>query len=118
MIRSDYQVIRALLNGQLATKKRPDRMALIEYGKKIEVLWLRKRLNNKDGKTLLYLAAEEGNAKIVCFLLDSLKEHQNTLKDLVTATDNDRRTVLQRAAESGNFLMFPVNQLLPLYSLD
>ena len=99
-----YQVTRAFLNAQLL-ESLPEN-ALARYGKQIERLWQsdQKNLYNKEGMTLLHLAAEEGTVKIIGFLLNSLKGHETILKSLLEATTYSiykNPTALHLAAAGG-----------------
>jgi ankyrin repeat protein len=103
LLRSDCQVIRSFLDGFLESSK-PSNEALKEYGKK-----LNKQLKEREEHGLLagvtktlHTAAKEDNARIIEFLLESLKsgEDLNTVTEILLATDCRGRTALHKAAQS------------------
>jgi len=86
------------LDGLLG-KSQPSKETLKEYGEKLDELWNKRKLHG----TLLTLheAVKEDNARIIAFLLDSLKSggHSKTTKKILLAKFQKDKTALHVAAE-------------------
>jgi ankyrin repeat protein len=102
LLKSDYQVIRAFLDG-LLEKSQPSEQDLKGYGEKLNKLWNEREIHRPlaDDVTVLHVAAIEDNARIIGFLLDILKseEHSDVRKKMLLATDTGGQTALHMAAE-------------------
>jgi ankyrin repeat protein len=90
LLKPDYQVIRAFLDG-LIGKSKPSQVALEYYGGKLNEHWNERKVKQTltGGETVLHIAAREDNSCIIEFLLDSLKsgEYINTLTEILLADD-------------------------------
>jgi len=89
--KEQYQVIRAFIDGLLSRSK-PSKDILKQYGNRIDELC-------QAGLTL-HLAADEGNADIIGFLLDSLQvaEHAHTINNLLIAKGKEGKTARHLAS--------------------
>jgi ankyrin repeat protein len=96
-----YQVIRAFIDGFLKKSKQPTK-TLKEYGNRINELWKKGSLKNSH-TAILHQAAQEDNAHIIDFLLNSLNKgkHTDTLSKMFLE-DKNHSTAWHRAAENGN----------------
>ena len=94
-LEEEYRVIRAFIDGLLSRSKPPNEV-IKQYGNRINDL-------GKDDLLTLHTAACEGNAHIIGFLLDSLKEtgKADTWVKLLLARDYDSHTVWHVAAKKG-----------------
>ena len=105
LLRNDCHVIRAFLNGLLENSK-PSTEALKEYGDLLDEHCKKVVVQGPLlGVTkVLHEAATEDNARIIGFLLDSLKsgEHSNALKEMLLAKDYYGQTAWHVAAEAGH----------------
>lgn len=82
----------------------PSNEALKEYGEKLDEQWEKRKVDgNLEGvTTALHTAAKEDNARIVRFLLESLKsgESLSTAKEMMLATDHRGQTAWHEATEN------------------
>jgi len=105
LLRKDFQVIRAFLNG-LLEKSEPLREVLQEYGKKLDEQWKGIEVDSPSigCTTALHTAAAEDNTRIIGFLFDSLKsgEYSNTLMKLLLVQDIVGQTAWHMAAENNS----------------
>jgi len=105
LLRKDCHVIRAFLNGLLENSK-PSTEALKEYGDHLDEQWKKAVVQGPllGATTALHKAATEDNARILGFLLDSLKsgENSNALKVMLLAKDCDGRTAWHMTTERGD----------------
>jgi ankyrin repeat protein len=90
--KADYRVMRIFVDG-LMSRSGLSETVLKEYGDGTHYL-------GKVAEQTLHVAAREGNANIVEFLLDSLgaTKHKDTLVKLLQAEDKNRRTAFFLAA--------------------
>jgi len=102
LLKSDYLVIRAFLDG-LLEKSLLSQEALKDCGERLD-----KQLTERETHsplagvtTALHEGAREDNARIIGFLLDSLKsgEHSDAIKKMLLAADTWGQTALHMAAE-------------------
>jgi ankyrin repeat protein len=93
--KEEYQVIRAFMD-RLLLRSKPSKDIMKQYGNRIDELC-------QDGLTL-HTAADEGNAAIIEFILDSLQEaeHTDTINKLLIAEDKERHTAWHLAARRCN----------------
>ena len=105
LLRTDYRVIGTFLDGFLENSKLSEEV-LKDYGDKLSKQWnVREVPKFQRGVTsALHSAAAEDNVNIIGFLLDSLKsgEHSNTIKMMLLAKDDKRRTAWHKAAANCN----------------
>ena len=89
----EYPVIRVFIDGLLSRSK-PEKCILKQCGNRIHKLC--------QGGLKLHQAAEEGNAYIIGFYLDSLQEaeHTGTINNLLIAEDKEGHTAWHLAARS------------------
>jgi ankyrin repeat protein len=103
LFKKDCHLIRAFLDALLENSK-PSNEALKEYGEKLDQQWKeREEYGTMEGVTkVLHTAAKKDNAKIIGFLLDSLKSGGNlsTLKKLLLDKDSQGQTAWHNAAEN------------------
>ena len=94
-VKQYYWMIRAFIDGILSRTK-PSKEVLRQYEHRMS--------NLEDGVPIFHVAAREGNANIVEFLLDSVQagEHKDALNELLLARDDYGRTAWHLAAEWGN----------------
>jgi ankyrin repeat protein len=97
--RADFQGARFFLNG-LLEKGQPSVEVLQGYGKKLDEQWNGIEVNRSS--SALHAAAVEDNARVIRFLLDSLKsgEHSNATRKMLLATDDKGQTALHMAADT------------------
>jgi len=104
LLQKDCHVIRAFMDGLLDNSK-PSPAALTEYGDLLDKQWNKGEVQGPlvVDTTQLHDAAAENNARIIGFLLDSLKsDHSHGLKVMLLAKDYDGRTAWHVAAEAGH----------------
>jgi len=103
LLRTECQLIRSFLDGLLENNK-PSNETLKYYGEKLnEQLKKREEHGTVEGvTTALHTAAEEDNASIIGFLLESLKlsEDLSTVNEMLLPTDRQERTALHMAEEN------------------
>jgi len=103
LLRTDCQVIRAFLDGQLENSE-PSVTALEEVGKKLDEQWKeREKQGTLTGfTTALHEAAKEDNGHIIGFLLESLESGENfsTVTKMLLHEDRWGQTVWHKAAEN------------------
>jgi len=102
LLKEECLVIRVFIDG-LLSKSEPS-VIFKQYGNRIDELWKDGVLIQQRQKTVLYQAVQEGNAHIIGFLLDNLKEgkHHETLNGLLLAQNSDGHTAWHLAARGGN----------------
>ena len=102
LLKEEYLVIRVFIDG-LLSKSEPS-IVFKQYGNRIDGLCKDGLLNLKQQTTILHRAVHEGNAHVIGFLLDSLKEgkHTETLNGLLLAKNSDECTAWHLAAKGGN----------------
>jgi len=102
LLKEECVVIRVFIDG-LLSKSEPS-IIFKQYGNRIDDLFKDGVLIQQRHTTILYQAVQEGNAHIIGFLLDNLKEgkHVETLNGLLLAQNSDGHTAWHLAAKSGN----------------
>jgi hypothetical protein len=100
LLKRDCSVIRAFLDGLLG-QRMPSKEVLEEVGKNLNEHWNERKL---DQPLILHVAATEDNARIVGFLLESLKsgKHSKAIKEMVLAKDDKGQNVWYIAATNGS----------------
>jgi hypothetical protein len=96
-LEADYRVVRIFMDTFLSQSK-PTKNVLKQYGNRIRDLY-------REPVRILQLAALEGNAYIVQFLLDSVQVarlDQDIIHELLLATGNGKQTAWQQAVYCGN----------------
>jgi ankyrin repeat protein len=102
LLKEEYLVIRVFIDG-LLSKSEPS-IIFEQYGNRIDKLCKDGVLIQKRQTTILHRAVHEGNAHVIGFLLDSLKEgkHTETLNELLLTQNSDGRIAWHLAAKDGN----------------
>jgi hypothetical protein len=102
LLKEECLVMRVFIDG-LLSKPGPS-IIFKQYGNRIDELCKDGVLIQQRRTTVLYQAVEEGNAHIIEFLLDNLKEgkHAETLNGLLLAQTSDGRIAWHLAARGGN----------------
>jgi ankyrin repeat protein len=95
-VEGEYKVIRVFIDG-LMLSSNISKEVLKQYGNGIHDL-------GEEGVLTLHRAAQEDNANIIGFLLDSVQTaaHTDTASKLLLAQDEDRETAWYKAAFGGN----------------
>ena len=102
LLKEEYLVMRVFIDG-LLSKSGPS-IIFKQYGNRIDELCKDGLLIQEEETTILHRAAYEGNAHIIRFLLDNLKEgkHAATLNGLLLAQNSDGLTARHLAAKGGD----------------
>jgi hypothetical protein len=95
-LEENYWVFRGFIDG-LLSRFEPSQKVLKQYGNRIHDL-------QRVGEIILHQAAQEDNAHIIGFLLDSLQagEHTDTVHELLLGKDYYRHTAWHLAAVGGH----------------
>jgi ankyrin repeat protein len=102
LLKEEYLVIRVFIDG-LLSKSEPT-IIFKQYGNRIDELSKDGVLIQQGQTTILHQAVQEGNAHIIGFLLDILKEgkHAESLNGLLLAQNSYGRTAWHLAVKDGN----------------
>jgi len=102
LLKEEYLVIRVFIDG-LLSKSEPT-IIFKQYGNRIDELSKDGVLIQQQQTTILHQAVQEGNAHVIGFLLDILKEgkHAETLNGLLLAQNIIGRTAWHLAVKGGN----------------